>query len=419
MRLNLEQRRDMASSYTMVYVPVGNRHKGFSKPTISVGYCTPKRCLVAIAVSMVIGTVIIQLLLSFRHYLRDIHLRTDKDGELVIISKKIASKHNAVCLDGSSVPGYYMKEGIDEGEQKWLIMIPHSDWCNSMEDCRSSITSPLKGTMKKAPVTLQFTDILSSDPAENAYFADWNMIRLVPCSGSSYLGNGSVPQSDNYNKELRLNGAAVLAATLEHIISTTDISKSKQVVLYGEGSGAISALAYTNYIKSTLFVPNFTTLLSSGLLFDTRKSHFNVDKFFQLHNIKGNTVLRNCDSLSCLNAEQLLRSPRTSPVVVYTVGVPLWPLTTMYGCQNETDCTAKGYREKYFKAVTGLHTQHLQIRKLITILSHCDWSLKTTVTKEDPRIVNRSIYEILVESLSGNVKTAIYIDNGDCKGKGS
>lgn len=44
--------------------------------------------------------------------MRDIHLRTDKDGELVIISKKIASKHNAVCLDGSSVPGYYMKEGI-------------------------------------------------------------------------------------------------------------------------------------------------------------------------------------------------------------------------------------------------------------------------------------------------------------------
>jgi len=43
-----------------------------------------------------------------RHYLRDIHLRTDKDGELVIISKKIASKHNAVCLDGSSVPGYFL-----------------------------------------------------------------------------------------------------------------------------------------------------------------------------------------------------------------------------------------------------------------------------------------------------------------------
>jgi len=61
--------------------------------------------------------------------------------------------------------------------------------------------------------------------------------------------------------------------------------------------------------------------------------------------LTGNTVLRNCDSLTCLNAEQLLRSPRTSPVVVYTVGVPLWPLTTMYGCQNETDCTAKGYRE--------------------------------------------------------------------------
>jgi len=62
------------------------------------------------------------------------------------------------------------------------------------------------------------------------------MIIFVFKTWSTLIGNSSVSQNDDYNKELRLNGAAVLAATLEHIISTTDISKSKQVVLYGEGS---------------------------------------------------------------------------------------------------------------------------------------------------------------------------------------
>ena len=39
------------------------------------------------------------------------HLRTDIDGELVIISSSIANSHNAVCLDGTSYPGYYIKRG--------------------------------------------------------------------------------------------------------------------------------------------------------------------------------------------------------------------------------------------------------------------------------------------------------------------
>lgn len=42
--------------------------------------------------------------------------------------------------------------------------------------------------MAGAPVTFQFTGILSSDPSENQYFSDWNMIRLIPCDGGSFLG---------------------------------------------------------------------------------------------------------------------------------------------------------------------------------------------------------------------------------------
>ena len=49
-----------------VYVPMGQRHQGFHKPTVSVGYLTPKRCLVMLAGILVFSTVILQILFSFR-----------------------------------------------------------------------------------------------------------------------------------------------------------------------------------------------------------------------------------------------------------------------------------------------------------------------------------------------------------------
>lgn len=41
----------------------------------------------------------------------DIHLRTDIDGELVIVDKLLANRYGAICLDGVSIPGYYIKRG--------------------------------------------------------------------------------------------------------------------------------------------------------------------------------------------------------------------------------------------------------------------------------------------------------------------
>jgi len=55
----------------------------------------------------------INLTVSFavRHKFSDMHLRTDIDGELVIISPELVRKHGAVCLDGTSSAGYYIKRG--------------------------------------------------------------------------------------------------------------------------------------------------------------------------------------------------------------------------------------------------------------------------------------------------------------------
>lgn len=40
----------------------------------------------------------------------DMHLRTDVDGELVILDREFVIRYGAVCLDGSA-PGYYIKKG--------------------------------------------------------------------------------------------------------------------------------------------------------------------------------------------------------------------------------------------------------------------------------------------------------------------
>ena len=55
--------------------------------------------------------------------------------------------------------------------------------------------------------------------------------------------------------------------------------------------GAVSAMAYTKYIKAELrLVPKFTTILHSGMLFDLHNAHYDVQAFFTLHKIKGRQI---------------------------------------------------------------------------------------------------------------------------------
>lgn len=56
----------MSKASAMMYVPMAQRHVGFSKPTVAVGFCTPRRCLVMMAAFLVTAVVVIQCLFTFR-----------------------------------------------------------------------------------------------------------------------------------------------------------------------------------------------------------------------------------------------------------------------------------------------------------------------------------------------------------------
>ncbi|XP_067950769.1 uncharacterized protein [Watersipora subatra] len=399
------------SSQAMVYVPLAQRQTGFHKPTLAVGFCTPRRCLVIMAATLVVTTVFIQCLFSFRHAFSDMHLRTDIDGELVIVSPDIAHKHDATCLDGSSSPGYYFKKGMDDGEQKWLLAIPHSDWCNTLELCQSRKEVPLLGTMKDAPVAHKFSGILSSDPMDNQYFSDWNMVYLVPCDGAAFLGNSSA-------SDINSKGANILSAILDHLLLYTSLPLAEEVVFYGERSGAVSALLYTSTVKRMLpLVSKFTTVLHSGLLLDVSSAYYDFSSLFRLHNIKDNNLLTGCHTSRCLQANIFLDRPPHTPILVYTSAAPKWVLQILYGCEeNETDrCSPGGATSKqYLQNLMKLHSTAKPVKHLTIVVTSCELPFLTTPSNGDPIINKLSVYKLLAQSLSRSQSSGVYIEKGNC-----
>ena len=64
--------------------------------------------------------------------------------------------------------------------------------------------------------------------------------------------------------------------------------------------GVVAALAYNKYIKKMLpRIPKFTTVLHSGMLFNVQSSRYDLQTFFDLHNIKGMSTLNILKFNSC------------------------------------------------------------------------------------------------------------------------
>lgn len=62
----------------------------------------------------------IESVTCYRHLFSDLHTRTDNDGELVIVGRS-GPDDRVTCLDGSSRPGYYVRQG-----KSGNLMLTHS-----------------------------------------------------------------------------------------------------------------------------------------------------------------------------------------------------------------------------------------------------------------------------------------------------
>ena len=117
----------------------------------------------------------------------------------------------ARCLDGSP-PAYYIREGKDNGKDKWILHLMGGAWCFFKKDywgladlvgrdwigCyeRSNLSwtdvepdSPTIGTTNNLPSTFNTGGILSDDQIVNPNFYNWNHVFIVYCDGFSFAGD--------------------------------------------------------------------------------------------------------------------------------------------------------------------------------------------------------------------------------------
>ncbi|RDX94227.1 Pectin acetylesterase 5, partial [Mucuna pruriens] len=102
-----------------------------------------------------------------------------------------ADQTRALCLDGSA-PGYHFQSGFGSGSSNWLLHIEGGGWCNSISSCYQRKFTHL-GSSKYMEKLIPFSGILSSDPAQNPDFFNWNKVKIRYCDGASFAGH---PESE-------------------------------------------------------------------------------------------------------------------------------------------------------------------------------------------------------------------------------
>ncbi|KAL0322874.1 UNVERIFIED_CONTAM: Pectin acetylesterase 8 [Sesamum angustifolium] len=100
---------------------------------------------------------------------------------------KSAVSKGAVCLDGSP-PAYYFQKGSGDGANNWLVYLEGGGWCASHDGCEQR-TRTIVGSSSLRKGATFFGQIMSSDQTINPDFYNWNIVSVVYCDGSSYMGD--------------------------------------------------------------------------------------------------------------------------------------------------------------------------------------------------------------------------------------
>jgi hypothetical protein len=106
------------------------------------------------------------------------------DAKLILLKNNSDSK----CLDGSP-PGYYLKNGLDEGETKWLIYFEGGGWCFSAINCYSRSKGELGSSNNYEPCMSGMKFYRNLDKKSNPLFYNWNIVHVKYCDSSSYSGD--------------------------------------------------------------------------------------------------------------------------------------------------------------------------------------------------------------------------------------
>ncbi|PWZ33779.1 Pectin acetylesterase 5 [Zea mays] len=135
-----------------------------------------------------------------------------------------ARDKGAVCLDGSP-PGYHLQAGSGAGSGSWLIHLMGGGWCDTVRSCSDRRTTYLGSSLFMQKV-MDFTGILSNDPAQNPDFYSWNRVFVRYCDGASFSGD-SQREAGPGNGTLFFRGLRIWEAVLDELMHK-GLAHSKQ-----------------------------------------------------------------------------------------------------------------------------------------------------------------------------------------------
>ncbi|KAG4377665.1 hypothetical protein GLYMA_18G179800v4 [Glycine max] len=157
-----------------------------------------------------------------------------------------ANQTRALCLDGSA-PGYHFQSGFGSGSRNWLIHIEGGGWCNSIPSCYQRKFTHL-GSSDHMEKLIPFSGILSSDPAQNPDFFNWNKVKIRYCDGASFAGH---PESEQRGSGLFFRGQVIWEAIMDELLST-GLSNAKQALLSGCSAGGLATLIHCDSFRQVL-----------------------------------------------------------------------------------------------------------------------------------------------------------------------
>uniref|UniRef100_A0A2K6Q3E0 Notum, palmitoleoyl-protein carboxylesterase n=1 Tax=Rhinopithecus roxellana TaxID=61622 RepID=A0A2K6Q3E0_RHIRO len=154
---------------------------------------------------------------------------------------------------------YYLKES--RGSRRWLLFLEGGWYCFNRENCDSRYNTMRRlMSSRDWPRTRTGTGILSSQPEENPYWWNANMVFIPYCSSDVWSGASSKSEKNEY----AFMGALIIQEVVRELLGR-GLSGAKVLLLAGSSAGGTGVLLNVDRVAEQLEELGYPAIQVRGL----------------------------------------------------------------------------------------------------------------------------------------------------------
>ncbi|PAN30946.1 hypothetical protein PAHAL_5G385400 [Panicum hallii] len=317
-------------------------------------------------------------------------------------------------MDGTP-PAYHLDPGSGAGNNSWIVNLEGGGWCNNVRACQFRRTSR-RGSSDLMEKEIPFGGIMSSSPADNPDFYNWNRVKLRYCDGASFAGEGFDKENGFY-----FRGQRIWDAVIRHLLSI-GMASADQVLLTGCSAGGLAVILHCDEFQA--FFPHTTTvkcLADAGLFLDAvdvsggRSLRSYYSDIVAMQGVAPNlppACTARLDSTSCFFPQNVIDGIKT-PIFLLNAAYDVWqiqeslapngadPSGAWRACKsNRSACDAsqmkflQDFRDQMVASVRGFSGSGSSGLFINSCFAHCQSELPATWSNAaagSPAIQNKGI----------------------------